>query len=323
MKNLCFLAFLLFTFNISAQDYALVIHGGAGNIDSTRIGPELQKQYQEKLEEALLKGEEVLKSEGSALDAVVAVIQILEESPLFNAGKGAVFTWEGSNELDASIMDGSNLNAGAMTRVSQVKSPIAGAREVMENSPHVMLSGKGAEQFARSRGLEMVDSNYFETEKRRKSLERYKRKQGYLSDTVDWKYGTVGCVALDSKGNIAAGTSTGGMTGKRYGRIGDSPIIGAGTYANNESCGVSSTGHGEYFIRYNVAYDISALMTYKNYSLQKAANEVIQKKLLSAGGRGGIIALDRNANITMEFNTTGMFRAFLKQGETPQVFMFK
>lgn len=306
--------------NEKVNEFAIIIHGGAGTILKKNMTPEKEKAYQEKLEEAVRKGHEILKNGGSSIDAVEQTIQIMEESPLFNAGKGAVFTHDGANELDASIMTGHDLNAGAVAGVKNVKSPIALARKIMTNSDHVLLSGKGASEFAKKEGLTLVDSSYFYTEKRFKSLQRAKEKMKieldhdgksafYDSDIKDYKYGTVGCVALDKKGNITAGTSTGGMTNKRWNRIGDSPIIGSGTYANNETCGVSSTGWGEYFIRAQVAHDISALIAYKSLTLAEAAKEVIQKKLTKLGGTGGIIALDKYGNMVFEFNTAGMYRA--------------
>ena len=301
------------------NEFAIVIHGGAGTILKKNMTPEDEASYTAKLEEAIRVGYEILKNGGSSLDAVEKTVNVLENSPLFNAGKGAVFTNEGKNELDASIMDGKNLNAGASASTTTVKNPINLARAVMENSPHVMLSGKGAEQFAKEQGLELVDPSYFYTENRFKALERVKAseenkatrdKAAFYDPTIkDSKFGTVGCVALDKDGNLAAGTSTGGMTNKKWGRIGDAPIIGAGTYANNATCAVSSTGWGEYFIRAMVAHDISALMEYKGLTLKEAAREVIQKKIPDMGGDGGIIAVDKNGNMVMEFNTEGMYRA--------------
>ncbi|EDP96923.1 isoaspartyl peptidase/L-asparaginase [Kordia algicida OT-1] len=292
----------------------LVIHGGAGTILKKNMTPEMEAEYKAKLEEAAKKGYEILQNGGSSLDAVEQTIHILENSPLFNAGKGAVFANNGKNELDASIMEGKTLNAGAVAGVTNLKNPISAARKVMENSDHVLLARKGAEEFAAAQGLEVVDTSYFFTEKRFNSLQKAKQgdkdKTAYLDPYMkDYKYGTVGCVALDKNGNLAAGTSTGGMTNKKWNRIGDSPIIGAGTYANNKTCAVSGTGHGEYFIRANVAYDISALMEYKNMSLQEAAKEVIQNKLKNMGGDGGIIAIDAKGNLVAEFNTPGMYRA--------------
>ena len=302
------------------NEFAIVIHGGAGTILKKNMTQEREAAYKTKLEEAIRIGYSILENGGSSLDAVEKTINVMENSPLFNAGKGSVFTNEETNEMDASIMDGRTLNAGASAGTRTVKNPINLARVVMDDSPHVLLSGSGAEQFAKEKNLEIVDRDYFYSENRMRSLQRIKKSEEveldhngkttfYDSYIRDSKFGTVGCVALDKKGNIAAGTSTGGMTNKRWGRIGDAPIIGAGTYANNNTCGVSSTGHGEYFIRAAVAYDISALMDYKELTLEEASKEVIQNKLKDLGGTGGIIALDKNGNITMEFNTPGMYRA--------------
>lgn len=305
----------------------LVIHGGAGTITRQNMTEEKDKQYRDKLDEVLGKGYEVLQNGGTSIDAVTTVIQMMEESPLFNAGVGAVFTNDGKNELDASIMDGNTGKAGAVAGVSKIKSPILGALTVMHNSPHVMMSGRGAEIFAEQQGLEMVDSSYFATERRfnqlKNVLEKEQQQAELITELPDNKYSTVGAVALDQYGNIAAGTSTGGMTNKRYGRIGDSPIIGAGTYADNGTCGVSSTGHGEYFIRNVVAYDIAATMKYKELPLEDAANEVIMIKLKEKGGSGGVIALDRKGNIAMPFNTEGMFRGYIKVEGQPVVKIYK
>lgn len=301
-------------------EFAIVIHGGAGTILKQNMTPEREAAYKAKLEEAVKVGYEILKNGGSSLDAVTKTINVMEDSPLFNAGKGAVFTNAGTNELDASIMDGKTLNAGASAGTTTVKYPIDLARAVMEQSEHVMLSGKGAETFAEEQGLEIVDPSYFFTENRFNGLQRIKDREKtelghdaksvfYDTDIKDSKFGTVGCAALDKNGNLAAGTSTGGMTNKRYGRIGDVPIIGSGTYANNATCAVSSTGWGEYFIRAVVAHDISALMAYKGLSLKEAARIVIQEKVAGLGGDGGIVAVDKDGNITMEFNTAGMYRA--------------
>lgn len=305
-----------------SSNYAIVIHGGAGTILKENMTDSLESAYKQKLEEAIKIGYEILEKEGTALEAVTKTINVLEDSPLFNAGIGAVFTHEETNALDASIMDGATLNAGAVAGVTHIKNPIDLAYEVMVNSDHVMLSGKGAEEFAILRGFELVDPSYFYTENRFQSLKRIKDqektqldhngKTAFVDSFIkDSKFGTVGCVALDKSGNIAAGTSTGGMTNKRWDRIGDSPIIGAGTYANNKTCGVSSTGWGEYFIRAMVAHDISAMMEYKGTSLKEAATEVIQKKIPDLGGDGGIVALDKDGNIAMEFNTAGMYRAYI------------
>ncbi|OSY88993.1 isoaspartyl peptidase [Tenacibaculum holothuriorum] len=302
------------------NEFAIVLHGGAGTILKENMTPEKEKAYKNKLEEAIKTGYAILKDGGKSIDAVEKTIQVLEESPLFNAGKGAVFTHNKTNELDASIMTGNDLNAGAVAGVTNVKSPIALARKVMTNSPHVLLSSNGASKFAKEQGLEIVDPSYFYTERRFKSLQKIKEKEKteldhddksafYDVDIKDSKFGTVGCVALDKYGNITAGTSTGGMTNKRWNRIGDSPIIGSGTYANNKTCGVSSTGWGEYFIRAQVAHDISAQMEYKNESLKDAAKDVIQHKLTDLGGTGGIIAIDKYGNMVFEFNTAGMYRA--------------
>lgn len=292
-------------------DYALAVHGGAGAMNLANTGPEKQKEYTIAMERALAIGDSILRDGGSSLDAVEACIGFLEDCPLFNAGKGAVFTAEGKNELDASIMNGATRQAGSVAGITTVRHPISAARKVMENSPHVMLAGKGAELFAGEQGLEMVDPSYFRTEQRWNDYERAKTKQDSIRK-AEGKHGTVGCVALDRMGNLAAGTSTGGMMMKKYGRIGDSPVIGAGTYADNESCAVSATGHGEFFIRNVVAYDISALMKYKGMSVDAAADQVIMAKLKEQGGNGGVICLDKNGNIALVFNTTGMFRGWLK-----------
>ncbi|WP_205860231.1 isoaspartyl peptidase/L-asparaginase family protein [Polaribacter sejongensis] len=303
------------------HEFAIIIHGGAGTILKKNLSEEKEAAYKAKLEEAVKVGHAILKNGGTSQEAVMKTIQVMEESPLFNAGKGAVFTHEETNELDASFMDGKSLNAGAVAGVTNVKSPIELAIKVMTDSDHVMLSGKGASIFAKEKGLEIVDPSYFYTEKRFQSLQRIKNKNKteldhddkkaafYDADIKNAKFGTVGCVALDKSGNIAAGTSTGGMTNKRWGRIGDAPIIGSGTYANNKTCGVSSTGWGEYFIRGQVAYDISAQMEYQNKALKEATTDVIQNKLTKLGGTGGVIALDKNGNMSFEFNTAGMYRA--------------
>lgn len=300
-------------------EYAIVIHGGAGTIRKENMTPAREADYRAIMNRALDKGEEILKNGGSSLEAVEKTIMIMEDSPLFNAGKGAVFTHEGRNELDASIMNGADRNAGAVGGVTIVKSPIQAAIAVMNESPHVMLTGEGAEQFAIEQGLDTVDNKYFYTQKRWDSLQKILQKEdqstGYLDQYPDYKFGTVGCVALDKDGNIVAGTSTGGMTNKRYNRIGDSPIIGAGTYADNSTCGVSCTGHGEFFIRWAVAYDVSAIMAYKGKSLEAAAKEVVNEKLPEVGGSGGLVSLDKYGNIAMPFNTEGMYRGYAKPNE--------
>jgi L-asparaginase / beta-aspartyl-peptidase len=309
MKYILFILLLsLFTAcsikNIERPEYVLVIHGGAGVMNKSDFPPELEKEYLDKLQEALDSGEAILKSGGTSLDAVTAAIIIMENSPLFNAGKGAVFAETGENEMDAAIMDGRDLSAGAVAGVRTIKNPVTAARKVMEESKHVLLVRDGAEKFAREHGVGIVDPSYFFTQKRYDALMKAQ------------KHGTVGAVALDKAGNLAAATSTGGMTNKMTGRVGDTPIIGSGTYANNKTCAVSATGHGEFFMRYTVAHDISALMEYKGMTLEEAANEVIFNKLLSAGGTGGIIAVDKDGNYTMTFNTSGMFRgAVISKGQ--------
>ena len=307
--------------NTKKNEYAIIIHGGAGTILKKNMTKEKEGAYKQKHKEAIKAGHTILKNGGTSGDAVVKTIQIMEESPLFNAGKGAVFTNAATNELDASFMDGKTQNAGAVAGVKDIKSPIEAARKVMTDSDHVMLSGEGASKFAKEKGLEIVDPGYFYTERRFNSLQKIKDKEKtaldhddkkaafYDADIKNAKFGTVGCVALDKSGNISAGTSTGGMTNKRWGRIGDSPIIGSGTYANNLTCGVSSTGWGEYFIRGQVAYDISAQMEYQQKTLKEATTDVIQNKLTKLGGTGGVIALDKNGNMSFEFNTAGMYRA--------------
>jgi L-asparaginase / beta-aspartyl-peptidase len=302
------------TVSDAKQQWAIVIHGGAGGITRENITPELDKEYREGLQVALNTGKKILAEGGSALDAVEQTIRTMEDNPLFNAGKGAVFTHDGKNELDAAIMDGSNLGAGAVAGVMDIKNPITAARRVMTNSPHVMLTGAGASQFAKEQGLEIVPPSYFFTERRFNELQEILKKQ---------KNGTVGCCALDKSGNLAAGTSTGGMPDKKYNRIGDAPIIGAGTYANNATCAVSATGHGEYFIRWTVAHDISALIEYKGMSLKDASELVVNDKLVKAGGSGGVICLDKSGNVSMPFNSTGMFRGFATADGKMGIFIYK
>ncbi|KAA0993717.1 isoaspartyl peptidase/L-asparaginase family protein [Dyadobacter aurulentus] len=351
MKKLCFFFLVLLNLPLFAQDFSdkitLVLHGGAGTITRANMSPEQEKAYKTVLNSALEKGYAVLKNGGTSVQAVEATIHVMEDSPLFNAGKGAVFTNEGKNELDASVMEGKTLKAGAVAGVTTIKNPISAAIAVMEKSEHVMMAGAGAEKFAKQQGITIVDPAYFHTEARYKALIKAKEadkteldhnsreeqkvkaapKTGLQRDeevifTEGRKFGTVGCVALDKFGNLAAGTSTGGMTNKKYGRIGDAPIIGAGTYANNATCAVSATGHGEYFIRSVVAYDISALMEYKGMPLKEAANEVV-KKLVKRGGEGGIISLDRDGNIAMPFNSEGMYRGYIKNDGTREVLIYK
>lgn len=313
--------------------FSIVIHGGAGTISKAHLTDEQIKQYKAKLEQAVNAGYEVLDDGGSSLDAINKAINILETSPLFNAGHGAVYTWDGKHEMDASIMDGSTMNAGAVAGVSHIEHPIDLARAVMEKSEHVMLSGAGAEEFALTQGFKLVPANSFDTEHRYQQLLDAKRKitaaeQKDMQAKVDpldldYKFGTVGAVALDKHGNLAAATSTGGMTAKRYGRIGDSPVIGAGTYAENGVCAVSATGHGEYFIRYHVTGDICARVKYQHKSIIEAADEVINNRLVKAGGSGGVIALDSHGNVATLFNTEGMYRASRKSGEAPMVMIWR
>jgi beta-aspartyl-peptidase (threonine type) len=321
--------------------FVLVIHGGAGTILKSQMTAEREKSYTDALNIALDKGYNILEKGGAALDAVEAVLRYMEDNPLFNAGKGAVFTNEGKNELDAAIMDGKTLAAGAVAGVTTIKNPISAARIVMEKSPHVMLTGKGAEEFARQQGLEIVDPSYFYTESRWKNLQQAKAKDSLdkknKSDSVknkqpgalkqpenkDNKYGTVGAVALDRYGNLAAATSTGGMTNKKFGRIGDSPIIGAGTYANNQTAALSGTGWGEYYMRLVLAKSISDMMEFGKMSLQDAANEMVMKRLPALGGDGGLIAVDKDGNIAMPFCTEGMYRGYVREEGVKVVKIYK
>lgn len=289
---------------------AIAIHGGAGTMKRADLSDEKEKAIRDTLSRALLAGHERLENGASAVDAVEAAILVLEDSPHFNAGHGAVFNSQGGHELDAAIMDGRSRNAGAITGVSHIRNPILLARRVMTESPHVMLAGAGAEEFAVAEGFELVDEAYFSTDYRRQQLERAQAEQTSSNalPPPELRYGTVGAVALDKHGNIAAGTSTGGMTNKRFGRIGDVPIIGAGTYADNDTCAVSATGHGEYFIRSVVAHDIAALMRYSGKSLQEAVQHVVLEKLVDFDGSGGVISVNREGDIAMEHNTPGMYR---------------
>jgi beta-aspartyl-peptidase (threonine type) len=287
--------------------HAIAIHGGAGTLSSAQLNPESDRFYRAGLERAVRTGFEVLDKGGSSLDAVTVAVQALEDDPLFNAGRGAVLSAHGLHELDASIMDGRDLSAGAVTGVRNVRNPILLARMVMERSPHVMLAGEGAEEFAREQGLEPVPNGYFTTERRQRELDLLL--EGKKAAGREALMGTVGAVALDAHGNVAAATSTGGMTGKKWGRIGDSPIIGAGTYAANDCCAVSATGHGEFFIRAIVAHEIAALMRYRGLDIVQAAEEVVLQQLVRMGGSGGVIAVGRDGSITMPFNSEGMLRA--------------
>jgi L-asparaginase / beta-aspartyl-peptidase len=311
-----------------------VIHGGAGVIRRGSLTPEREKEYRDKLEEALMAGYKLLQEGKSGLDAIEAAIRIMEDSPLFNAGKGAVFTNDGKNELDASIMDGKTQNAGAVAGLHRVRNPITLARAVMEKSEHVMMIGEGAEKFAEQQKLELVDPKYFWTQPRWDSLQRILKQEKELErkevgsaeltpEQRAAKYGTVGAVALDKDGNLAAGTSTGGMTNKRFGRVGDVPIIGAGTYANNATVAVSATGWGEFFIRLSVAKDISSLMEYRAMTVQEASDLVIKTKLQNMGGDGGVIAVDKFGNIGISFNSEGMYRAYVGSDGKPVVEIYK
>jgi L-asparaginase / beta-aspartyl-peptidase len=307
--------------------FGMVIHGGAGTITRGSMTAEMEAQYRAALEEALQAGYAVLSGGGTSLDAVEAAVRILEDQPLFNAGRGAVFTSEGRNELDAAIMDGRTLQAGAIAGVTRVRNPISLARLVMERSPHVMMIREGAEVFGGEHGVEMVDPSYFFTENRWNALRRALEAEGrpiparpdgasgqpdarVHDHDADHRFGTVGAVALDRHGNLAAATSTGGMTNKRFGRVGDVPIIGGGTYANPR-CAVSATGHGEFFIRNVVAHDICARMEYMNIPLERAAHDVVMGRLVEQGGDGGIIAMDAQGNYTMPFNSAGMYRGYV------------
>ena len=302
--------------NSGIENFGIVIHGGAGTMSREEMSKEMDSLYRKKLEEVIRVGYSILKNGGTSQEAVEKSINLMEDSPLFNAGKGAVLNSNGEIELDASFMDGKTLNAGAIVGVKTIKNPISAAIKVMENSPHVMFFGNGAEQFSMKEGLEIVDPNYFFTQKRIDELKRIKlketKKSSFINDELkSIKYGTVGCVALDKKGNLAAGTSTGGMTNKKWNRIGDVPIIGAGNYANNKTCAISATGWGEFFIRNVVAHDISALMEYKGLKISEASKIVINEKVAKLGGDGGVIGIDKNGNIAMEMNTNGMYRAHM------------
>jgi len=303
--------------------FGIAIHGGAGTLPRAEMTAEREQQYRDGLATALLLGAELLERGGSSLDAVSCAVANLEDNPSFNAGRGAVFTFEGQNELDASIMDGRTLAAGAVCGVSHIKNPVELARTVMEHSDHVLLSGAGAEDFALSRGFTLMPRSYFHTPERWSQLERIRSGDGELSALTISHVGTVGAVALDRAGNLAAATSTGGMTGKRFNRVGDSPIIGAGTYADNRCCAVSATGHGEVFIRAAVAHDICARMRYGQRTLAQAVHEVVIDELPAMHGEGGVIAIDRGGEIVMEFNSEGMFRASRKAGEASKIAIYR
>jgi L-asparaginase / beta-aspartyl-peptidase len=307
------------------RNFAIVIHGGAGTILKAQMSDELEVKYKEVLKQSIEAGEKILIAGGEAIEAVVASILVLENCELFNAGKGAVFTNNETHELDASIMDGSNLNAAGAAGLKKVKNPILLCKTILEKSKHVLMIGEGAEKFAAENNLEMVDNNYFSTDFRLKQLKDIQHTNNtQLDHTANdaKKYGTVGAVALDRNGNLAAGTSTGGLTNKKYGRVGDTAIIGAGTFAN-KTCAVSCTGDGEYFIRSVTAYDIAAMMEYKNYSLEKACNQMVHEKLVSIGGEGGVIAIDKDGNIQASFNTPGMYRASIDKEGNKKIAIYK
>lgn len=315
----------------TAASYVLVIHGGAGTILKKNMTPEKEKAYRTVLKQALETGYKVLQSGGTGLDAIEATIKIMEDDTLFNAGKGAVFTHDGRNELDAAVMSGKTMSAGAVAGITTIRNPISAARAVMEKSEHVMMVGPGAEKFAKEAGLEIVDPSYFRTKLRWDELQQALKEDSATAFTPsgklgtrnrDYKFGTVGAVALDGSGNLSAGTSTGGMTNKKYGRIGDSPIIGAGTYANNKTAAISCTGWGEFYIRNVAAHDLSALMEYKGLPVKEAGDAVI-KKIGAMGGDGGLIALDRNGHITMSFNTEGMYRGAVTKDGKIEIYIYK
>ena len=334
MKRSVALLAMTTAISAAAQDnpFAIAIHGGSGTITRANLTPEREASCRAVLAEALEAGRRVLAADGTSLDAVVAAVKVMEDSPLFNAGRGAVFTHEGTNEMDASIMDGKGRRAGAVAGVTVVKNPVEAARAVMENSRHVLMAGRGAEQFAREQGLALVDPKYFWTQERFDQLQKAKerdrlqldhdapRKSSALAE--DGKFGTVGAVALDKAGNLAAATSTGGLTNKRFGRIGDSPLVGAGTWAENESVAVSATGTGEMFIRGVAAYDIAARVKYKGATAQQAADDALAT-VKSLGGRGGVIVLDRAGHAVFSFTTEGMYRGVAKGDAKPEVLIYR
>jgi len=321
------------------KKFALVVHGGAGTILKSQMTPEKEKAYQQGINDALTAGYAVLSKGGAAVDAVEAAIKVLEDNPLFNAGKGAVFTNEGRNEMDAAIMDGKTLKAGSVAGVTTIKNPITAARAVMDKSEHVMMTGTGAEKFAALQGCTIVDPSYFYTKERWDALQKVRAEDSTKTQldhdstkpkamlkqpgNRDSKYGTVGCVALDMDGNVAAATSTGGMTNKKFGRVGDAPIIGAGTYANNATCAISCTGWGEFFIRLVMAKSVSDRMELAKENLTDAANTMIMKKLGELGGDGGLIAIDKDGNIAMPFNTEGMYRGYMTSNGKKEVLIYK
>ena len=303
--------------------WGLAIHGGAGTILRSSMAPQLQQQYENALQTALDAGYEILKSGGSSLDVVAASVVSLEDNPVFNAGRGAVFNNKGKHEMDAAIMSGKGLDAGGVCGVSNVKNPVLLARAIMERSGHVILSGHGAEEFARTQHLQFEDDAYFYTDQRYQQWQQALKEDRVQLDHTDKKFGTVGAVALDQDGNLAAATSTGGLTNKKFGRVGDTPIPGVGTYANNNTCAISCTGVGELFIRSVVAYDISCLIEYKGLSLKEACDIVVYKKLVKIGGEGGLIAIDKHGNIELPFNSDGMYRACRSSNGRSEVSIYK
>lgn len=305
------------------QTYTLAIHGGAGTILQRDFSPEQEQQYRTALLDALHLGEAILEHGGSALSAVETAVSSLEDCPLFNAGRGAVYSHDGFQEMDAAIMCGKTLNAGAVGLIRGVRNPIRMASRVLEVSAHVFLCGEAAVEFAREQGIELADASYFHSDERLAQLEQARAANRVQLDHADQKFGTVGAVALDLHGNLAAATSTGGVTNKRYGRLGDSPVIGCGTYANNATCAVSCTGYGEFFIRGVVAYDVACLMEYAGLSLAEACRRVIQEKQVALGGEGGLIAVDSQGNSCLEFNSEGMYRASVRRGSSGEVWIFK
>lgn len=306
------------------QNLAIALHGGAGTITPASMTPELEKAYKKTLSHALDQSYQVLEKGGSALDAVELAVVLLEDSPLFNAGRGSVFTKEGKHEMDAAIMCGKTLEAGAVSGVRSIRNPVRLTRAILEHSDHVFLSGYGAEEFARKYKIDFEPEEYFYDQLRYKQWREVRDTDIFILDhSQERKFGTVGAVARDANGDLAAATSTGGMTNKNYNRIGDSPLIGAGTYANNKTCAISCTGHGEYFIRSVVAYDVSCLMEYKGYTLQEACDEVVMDKLVKFGGEGGLIAVDGTGELALPFNSEGMYRAYRSQGQEGKVAIYK
>lgn len=318
----CILTTLLYYFE-KMTDYIIAIHGGAGTILRSKMSAESEKIYLNALEDAIEAGHSVLRAGGSALDAVVHATINLEDCPLFNAGRGSVFTHDGCHEMDASVMDGQSLMAGAVTGVHNIKNPVLLAKSIMENSEHVLLSGNGAEEFARKMHIELEADDYFFSQLRYDQLLEVRETSTVRLDHSDKKFGTVGAVAKDMNGHIAACTSTGGMTNKRYGRVGDSPVIGSGTYANDKTCAVSCTGHGEFFLRAVVAYDVSCLVEYKGMTLKEACEFVVNDKLIKIGGEGGLIAVDASANCALVFNSEGMYRAWKDADGKGEVSIYK